>query len=789
MSARALIVAIERYPSMRSGFAADLPGTHAAALAFRRWLVETKRVEPAKILFCADDPNLEHRTAGASASAIDATVGRLVDDGQDRTAELYVFYSGHGFQFVDSPVRRGVNVLVAAEFATLRDSGRECLKLDRIQEQLRAWLGPGEHYYFVDACRNEVRSTEVSPSELGIARDRSALGDAVVNTLYSTRPGAVAAVASGFPDHLMAGLAGRGRAKAWWPEGLFVDFRALARFVGSRLKPPQELPPPVQEGDGKILHLDPPPPSAWTVEVEDAADDDEFTVRLFNTRRQPLDLGDRRTFTGRRHRLEVMPDDYVLELEHSAAGLEALEKPPADLYDECVSRFRKLPPVAGAADAGLPREPPPATFPVPAAAPGSAPPAATLAVASAPGTAVRMRDLQTGALVEAGAGEHRLAPGTYLVRAIAPGGGEVARRQVELTAEDRAAVDLTRSSESARRPLVRILRRRFGSGDGRMDFSERLGRLVGEDVGLWLSLLGAARIVDAPRGFSKLGPMPLATFEDLGSGESAVYALVALKNADGRLRLGISHDARPRWREAARVEGVPGLYHARAPVEPGGLLLSARAGSRAPLTLVSHALPSHVTLVVMTDAEDELRIHQHLLPLHSLVGELPPEIQGGLAPNRLEAVRYATEAQTRFARRRPLAPGGSLDPWSEYWQALLEGSWRDLVSGLLAVYDLVRHGRRESAGPLVETLLASHPEFPDVALLARLLELPGPGPAGPPLVRDGLTTLARAPGSLPLPASHLDYSTPFTLWLGAVETAVRADATTAEPERVALLEA
>jgi hypothetical protein len=65
------------------------------------------------------------------------------------------------------------------------------------------------------------------------------------------------------------------------------------------------------------------------------------------------------------------------------------------------------------------------------------------------------------------------------------------------------------------RSIVAMLPKRGGLPDA----SETLrGPLVDQDTSMWLSILGASRLIDRPSNFSKLGPLALATFEDLAPG-------------------------------------------------------------------------------------------------------------------------------------------------------------------------------------------------------------------------------------------------------------------------------
>ena len=101
------------------------------------------------------------------------------------TGELFVYYSGHGFLFKESEGSRAADVIVPGDFADMMVDGALCFRLDRLQLELLQGLGAGNHYYFIDACRNQIGSDQIdvgSPVRL----KRSSQRDAQVFTLFST---------------------------------------------------------------------------------------------------------------------------------------------------------------------------------------------------------------------------------------------------------------------------------------------------------------------------------------------------------------------------------------------------------------------------------------------------------------------------------------------------------------------------------------------------------------------------------------------------------------------------
>src|SRR5260370_4066261 len=128
---RALVIACENYPHAED-VAPQLPGTLDSAREFYQWLLSTKGLTAAEIYLCCDDPlTKDHRkdlTYGGSRQGITSALIDLVDQGRDKTSELYVFFSGHGIGWEVSPQQRGLDVLLASDYRARKRSGGSCVK-------------------------------------------------------------------------------------------------------------------------------------------------------------------------------------------------------------------------------------------------------------------------------------------------------------------------------------------------------------------------------------------------------------------------------------------------------------------------------------------------------------------------------------------------------------------------------------------------------------------------------------------------------------------------------------
>ena len=345
---RALIIAIEKYPDA-VGMATELEGTQNAGNEFWKWFVE-KKLKPLStnenpldprdlVLGCVDHP-YEWRAAGTTRAEILSQIKALVKNGRDNTSELYVFFSGHGFSYTDMGWTRAIDVLVASEFTTRNESGGACIKLQEIQEKLWSGLGPGDHYYFIDACRNSTTHAEINVLDTGLTFTPSSNKKPYRYTLYSTVKGTAAEVDSGFPTALVSGLHGSGRAKGWDQDNteLWVKFDLLVDYVEAKL--PEQTVDPYTDGNGKgrILHLDPTPESECKIKVNKATPSDKFTL-LAKT-----GFGDKGPFEfqGNSFTVKLRPFVYDFELTHPALPVIQVDPPPpkgVDLYDPCEVEF------------------------------------------------------------------------------------------------------------------------------------------------------------------------------------------------------------------------------------------------------------------------------------------------------------------------------------------------------------------------------------------------------------------------------------------------------------------
>ncbi len=758
MASRALIIAIEDYPKAQGGVAQSLPGTLNAGLEFKKWLEEKWRSEArapddGEIMLCSSP----RQPDGLSADAADITqaVYGLMERGRGMTEELYVFFSGHGFAFVEEPGSR-TDVIMSADFLNGRVSGACCFKLDMLKRWLRDHMGPGRHFYFIDACRNTLSANDVAVSA-DLVWDRNTSPDASTFTLQSTKQGAVAAVHGSFPQVLIEGLSGKGRAKTW-PDGvtdyMVVRYDSLRAYVKKSAKETQvssSADGEEGESDAILATLRPVPTSKCTIEIDGADQMDRGTLVLTRGR---ANAGPPQPFTACPPPLILEPDDYTLRVLLTGATLVPDGPVRIDLYEDHSLRFVKHPVVTreGAktrrATISSNRRAAKAAFDI----------------MVPPGGEVSLRSVNTGSIkMIKDSGRYSSPPGGYLA-SLRVNGSLSKRREYELTTTAVTHIDLADWRKSLpHQSIAGMLTNAKGS-------PELSGLLVGPesdpDLDLWLALVGGARILGSSGDDSKHAHLPLHDFSPEPAGASPTYILAGLEDASTRLEVSVSRGANADWQVATEPRDMAGIRQAYVSSPRGPLLVSLRVDGGAAYTLASHAIENRATLITVTlDGEGRFRLAQYLFPMGHLVDQLPTEVRDQMSwRNQMQDLRFLAQASRAFRKRRKL----EMDVTRGQLKELLYAKWLDPIGSALACYELLRRGEGSMIEYAVENMLRFFPDLPDTPALARLLGKATETPSGPPIFSDGLRAFEDVNRWLPLPASHLDFSSPWTAWRAAI---------------------
>jgi hypothetical protein len=311
--------------------------------------------------------------------------------------------------------------------------------------------------------------------------------------------------------------------------------------------------------------------------------------------------------------------------------------------------------------------------------------------------------------------------------------------------------------------------------DGASVFSESsLGPLASHDLGLWLSLFGASRILGELGKFRKLERLPLETFEDVKKNGATVYVLAGFEKSSGPFGVGLSSGPEVEWELLREVKGLHKIYERRLPAAPGPHLLSLKIPKLSPVTFATHCLPNRATLATFAqDKEGRLTFHQSILPIHRLSKYLEPTVRSYLRGNMLGVVRTMTLAQSQFARKRSVQEQlKSTD--LEVWNDLVHHKWLDPLMALIAAYDVIRHGTIKQARTLLKLVNSNLRKYfggiGDIEAIAKLLGTKWQIPAAAPLLLDGMLAFdeIQEKNMLALSPDRLDYASPWTAWQGAV---------------------
>ena len=794
MPPRAIIIAIEKYPKS-IGLANELPGTNNAGDEFYKWFVERKlkpldpQVNPQDfVVGCVDHP-YPWKTTGTSRPDVLAEIDNFVTRFQDDTPELYFFFSGHGFSYTDMGWTRAIDVLVTSEFRARNNSGGACIKLQEIQEKLWSAMGPGDHYYFIDACRNTTTHGEINVLDTGLTFTPSQLGKPYRYTLYSTVKGTAAEVESGFPTALVSGLKGSGRAKGWDDsnDNMFVKFDLLVDYVAAKL--PSQLVDPYTDGNGEglILQLVPIPESECRIQIENASDSDKFKL----TAKTKFGEMPPQEFQGKSYTFKLRPFSYNLEVTHPTSLVVQVDPPPQkplDLYDACEVKFE----LAANLIAAAPPAPSPSSSSTVEVVAAEFPEAeieftdvfagGTLRGADLPLTrtaptkrARRARDSKPKEVNLQGAVE----PGTYMLK-MRERGVVVGRRKVTVEPGKNIKIDLLeRPPSKTREDILKAIS--LNPKAKVAEFSD-LAPTANLDLSLWLSLFGAARILGPKikKELSKFEGLELESFDDIKAGESCVYLLTAFEKSQGKFVAGLSKKGDVKVEPMKSVPNLTAVYQWRKQAEPGPHLLTVQLPEQVPTTFATYCLPNRVTfMVVAEDEKGRLDVRHYMLPVGKLIDQLDPQVRYQIELNPLNIVRYMSLVQSQFARKRSLEPAVNTDE-SRTWQELVYGKWIDPVMSLIAAYFFIRQGKaspkadgqdRWIMDTVIKNLRTYFGDLPDIAAIERAMGKRSALPKASPLILDGALLLEEDLSKvLPLPQSQLDYSGPWTSWRGAVKT-------------------
>lgn len=753
MADRALIIAIESYSAATCGFTArQLPGTLEAATRFREWLEAkwSREQTTGTVLFCSE-PQVPGGRGASNADLIQALID-LQAAGRNTTDHLFVYFSGHGFQTRGETLTLA-DVIVTSDYIDLQRSAHCCWKLSALIQKLRC-LGHGHHFYFVDACRNEV-SQAVASSIMPTPCD-AGVEEPAVYVVQSTVPGAPALVAGPFAQTLRNGLNGAGIAARWQPpvsDSMRVQFDSLMDYLRQQLDRTQPVRPTV-EGPivfNALLNIIKPPPT-YELTVTLAPMPPTVNGRLLLA--PHLGQVESRPLTGGQVVLPLKPNGYTVAVEVDGWTVQPREY-ALNLYanDE---RIFTLTPVSRSITRGS----------RPASALGSL--SGRLRVSVPADSTIDIHHVTLGTDSSFLQSCEAVVPaGTYAVR-LRDKAGRVVRRST-ISVESRGTTALAPADWAGSLPH-RSLAARLPRTGSAVDFSEELGGPVADpDLGVWLAIVGAGRVLGSRGDDRKISPLPLAHFAGELPGASPVYLLAGMETGI-QLRVAIHQDDTPRrWLDCVESADMPGLREVVAHPCGGQHFVSIVVGDQPALTVATFASPNRCTLITLIfDEQRQPRIAQYLVPLGHLMPFLDPAVRQKIEERRqmgvgpLQDIQSLAMMHRAFRRRRDLTE----ELGERVFLDLLYGKWVDPIGASLVTYECIRRNQRGPLKIVAANMGRYFADLPDTAAILALAGTPGPS-RGVPLFQDGLRVFQHQV-TLPFPMGLLDFASPWTSWRGAV---------------------
>ncbi|MBK8254165.1 MAG: caspase family protein [Polyangiaceae bacterium] len=664
---KAIVIGIEKYPSIRAGIAsaADVPGAVADAIAFYQWLIDDEGLPPSEIALHLG-PTTSH--PNAQPARRDEIVDSLMAMRQSGPTQgrLFFFFSGHGFSFQQNFGGMLEDVLVLENFKGPENLG-PTLRAFSIVEWLRP-MGPCEQYFFFDCCRNSLAGAALSGGEVGLnAPFDPTVGESTQMALFAARPGETTVAPSPFTNLLLHSLRGRGSARTWRKGNLVVTFDSLVHAMGEKLTPP-----PFKWGRGtsegllKAVYLrgqGAPPKETCVLRVVgiEAGDVCQATASLEDmvVASVPLNNGE--------GTLELTPRTYTVEVLPPTVAGSALYKvePTALMVDLFEPRKVDLNAVVLSLPGGRVRPSNGDTNSTSGISPDSfedglvTPPrvgqqvfmvGVTIQLPSGTSADVVDADGEVRERSEPGKTSFfaRLLPGRYTAR-LWQEGIVVVTSRLDVFPDKPETIQLSPPAATGIRAAL------TGVTGGRAFVpSEQLGPIWDQRLPLWLAMLAVkAASGDGTRVF------PTGVFGPEIVGTAQVFLVIAAPDLPN------AHLWTPAGKVAVDMEpstGVPGLYFGIASI-PIGTFAAAWESSMGRSTVIACTLERRVTVITAVQLPNEQPSIQVFLPLSRAFSTAESSETELIQPPAALA-RELVNAEEAYVSAWPILPlrSASLDP-------------------------------------------------------------------------------------------------------------------------------
>jgi hypothetical protein len=573
--------------------------------------------------------------------------------------------------------------------------------------------------------------------------------------LQSTVEGAVTTVGGPFPTSLLAGLRGKGKAKTWNSQvfdAMFVRYDSLRNYIKSVLPTGQKFTSKTSGTDGEseaiLATLRPIPVCKCTITLKNPASTIKGEIIYKRGRSSEM----HQTLDSDTTVLVLEPDDYTISvrLKPGSGSLKPRDPVAVELYDDLDLVFERVE-----------DEPPVKSLTLDSAS------AANVDVVVPDRGSLALHNLSTDAeLIIKRSGPANVSAGRYLATAADEDGRIFLRKEIEVVPGEPGELNITDWRGSTPHRSIADQLPPYDVHPTGVDFSESLrGQVTDPNLDLWLALVGASRILGPTGDYHKLAQFPLHEFGGEPANASPIYVLAGIEDPKVRPQVGVSKNANVSWSDAKQPPNMPGIWEAYFSTLPGVHLVSFRTEDQAPYTVATLASPNRGMLITFTlDDDGKPRISQFLLPFGHLLDELPEAVRSRIVHrNHLQDVRFLAQASRAFRKRRDLRKAVSHEELME----LLYAKWLDPIASSLAAYEFLRRGQPGEIVEVVRNMKRYFADLPDSAALAKLSGKRARRPKEVPLFFDGLRAFPNV-NWLPLPASHLDFTSPWTAWRDAV---------------------
>jgi hypothetical protein len=762
---RALLVAIEEYPDTKD-VSPRLEGTTQAARDFIRWVHEGKGVELNNIWLCgepSEDVPSQIRRFGTTRGQVRQAIISLCDAGRNQTRQLFIFMSGHGFAYQSAnEALLPADIFVCSEYVDSRTGGDACVNISELQQMLAYWLGGTDHFYFVDCCRNRMQQSRIYPANLALSLAAADTGRPFIYTLYSTAPGASASARSGFVKHLLDALRGKGRAKGYTDDNrqMQILFPLVSEYLKNKLGRHQ-IEARTGGGDGIILALPEIPKNTCLLRIRGAAETDEFTAQLLLRGEH---LGTPTVFHGETGSIRAKPDVYTINISHPQVPITQIDPPggaPLDMYDSCEAKFAF---VSTRWRNASEKKMPPRTY---------------IELNLPPNTSVTFRNLNGGQRQTFSGNVHReIDAGSYEMQVFE---GKLAIGIQHL----RIAAGTTNKPNVlgfARSPARMSILRAAGSDPETRNFHlfPNHGPIADIDMALWLSILGASKLLDQNQQFPAFAQVSLSSFRQTEPGAAVLQVLTAFYKPPQELMVGIHSGAEVSWHRGREIGGLQNVWEVTVPVHHAGSCLVSFRLDEAPITtFMSHTMANAVTLVILSPSDgDEFRRdrstcelrNQYILPMPSALESGAQRSSDVRFPNDPTTIRDMFYIQTRFCSGRAVASVGEAESVATWQDVLAAKKWVDPITVAILCYEMIRRGQLRELEKQIRSVAESlwrNSKLPDANAILMILG-EKPDLITVPLLLDGLLPLSGRTDLLPYSASRLEYDGCWTMWKDVV---------------------